>query len=128
MNLESLNDENFLLFCAKHYDSAGYNTEEFFEDINRIKYLKKLITRYKETGELKERLILNHIIILNNIFGAEITCKILYFKMKDQMEFIKPFLIFLNIMPERLYNIGGEIIITDEIKMDSKIIEVLRKI
>ena len=68
-----LNDDNFLLYCASKYDNIKYaSTEEFFEDLNRIKYIKKLVTRYTEYGELKERLILNHIIVLNNCFGAEV--------------------------------------------------------
>ena len=63
-----LTEKNFLLFCAKHYDNPVSDSEEFFEDLNRLKYVKKLITRYIDNGELKERLILNHIIILNNCF------------------------------------------------------------
>ena len=69
MNNDKLTDHNFLLFCAQHYDNSRYiSTEEFVEDLNRIKYIKKLITRYVENGDLKERLILNHIIVLYNVF------------------------------------------------------------
>lgn len=125
-----LNDKNFLIYCASHYDNARYvSTEDFLEDLNRIKYIKKLITRYIEYGELKERLILNHIIILNNCFGAEVCCKILYFKLKPQMKYIKPFLVLLNILPERLLNVGNEKIVdTDLIEMDEEIIAKLRKV
>lgn len=125
-----LNDKNFLIYCASHYDNARYvSTEDFLEDLNRIKYIKKLITRYVEYGELKERLILNHIIILNNCFGAEVCCKILYFKLKPQMKYIKPFLVLLNLLPERLLNVGNEKIIdTDLIEMDEEIIARLRKV
>lgn len=125
-----LNDKNFLIYCASHYDNARYvSTEDFLEDLNRIKYIKKLITRYVEYGELKERLILNHIIILNNCFGAEVCCKILYFKLKPQMKYIKPFLVLLNILPERLLNVGNEKIVdTDLIEMDEEIIAKLRKV
>ena len=70
---ENLTEKNFLLFCASHYDNPQYyNTEDFMEDLNRIKYIKKLITRYVEKGELKERLILNHIIVLNNSTNIKI--------------------------------------------------------
>ena len=63
---ENLTEKNFLLYCASHYDNAKYaSTEDFIEDLNRLKYIKKLITRYLEYGELKERLILNHIIVLD---------------------------------------------------------------
>ena len=125
-----LTNENFLLFCAFNYDNYQYHsTEEFIEDLNRIKYIKKLITRYVEKGELKERLILNHIIILNNCFGGNVTCRILYLKMKEQMKYVKPFLILLNILPEKIFNIGEEKEIdTNLIPMDLIIIERLRKI
>jgi len=127
---EKLTDKNFLLFCAHYYDNSRYvSTEEFVEDLNRIKYIKKLITRYVEYGELKERLILNHIIVLNNCFGPEVVCKILYLKLKDQMKYIKPFLILLNVLPEKIYNVGDENIIdTNFIEMDQNIVDKLRKI
>jgi len=127
---DKLTEDNFLLFCASHYDNARYaTTEEFIEDINRIKYIKKLVTRYIENGDLKERLILNHIIVLNNCFGPEALCKILYFKLKPQMKYIKPFLILLEILPERLHNVGDEEWVeTDLIEMDSVIVSKLRKV
>ena len=130
MNTEKLTDKNFILFCAAHYDNYQYHsTEEFYEDLNRIKYIKKLITRYIEKGELKERLILNHIIILNNCFGPEILCKILFLKLNSQMIYIKPFLIFLNILQDKIYNVGDELVIdTNLIQMDDNIIKILRKV
>lgn len=130
MNNEKLTDDNFILFCAAHYDNAKYaSTEEFIEDLNRIKYIKKLITRYVEYGELKERLILNHIIVLNNCFGPEILSKILYLKLKPQMQHIKPFLILLNILPEKIYNVDKEDVVhTDTIEMDPIIVAKLRKV
>jgi hypothetical protein len=127
---ENLTDKNFLLYCASHYDNARYvSTEDFLEDLNRLKYIKKLITRYTEYGELKERLILNHIIILNNCFGPEVLCKILYLKMKPQMKYIKPFLIMLNILPDYIYNVNNEKTIdTNLIEMDAKIVAKLREV
>jgi len=127
---EKLTDENFLLYCAHNYDNPQcHSTEEFLEDIKRIKYIKKLITRYIESGELKERLVLNHITILYNVFGPEHLCRILYLKMKHQFQYVKPFLILLNIMPERLYNIKDETVVdTRLIAMDQKIIKQLREI
>jgi len=128
--IEKLTDKNFLLFCAHHYDNSRYvSTEEFVEDLNRIKYIKKLITRYTENGELKERLILNHIIILNNCFGPEVLCRILYLKLKLQMKYVKPFLVLLNILPEKIYNVNDEIVIdTNLIEMDQLIVDKLRKV
>lgn len=127
---EKLTENNFLLYCASHYDNAKYaSTEDFLEDLNRIKYIKKLITRYTENGDLRERLILNHIIILNNCFGPEACCKIFYLKLKPQMKYIKPFLILLDILPDNLYDVGEEDIIdTNEIEMDPVIVAKLRKV
>jgi len=130
MNNEKLTDKNFLLFCAAHYDNLQYaSTEDFIEDLNRIKYIKKLVTRYVENGDLKERLILNHIIVLNNCFGPEILCKILFLKLKNQMQYIKPFLILLNILPDKVFNVGDELVIdTNLIGMDDLIVSKLRKV
>jgi len=127
---DKLTDKNFLLFCATHYDNAQYaSTEDFIEDMNRIKYIKKLVTRYVDNGELKERLILNHIIVLNNCFGPEALCRILYLKLKPQMRYIKPFLVLLNILPDEIRNVNDEIVVfTDEIEMDELIVHRLRKV
>ena len=127
---EKLTDENFLLFCAQHYDNSKYtSTEEFYEDLARIKYIKKLITRYTQDNDLKERLILNHIIVLNNCFGPEALNKIFYLKLKDQMRYIKPFLVMLNILPEFIYNVKDENAIdTNLIDMDPIIIKKLREV
>lgn len=125
-----LTNDNFLIYCAKYYDNPQcHSTEEFIEDLRRVKYIKKLITRYIENNDLKERLILNHLIILNNVFGGELLCRILLLKMRNEFRIIKPFLVLLNILPEKVYNVGDEkIIYTDLISMDEKIVKVLRKI
>jgi len=127
---EKLNDENFLIYAAKYYDNPQcQTTEEFLEDLKRIKYIKKLLTRYVESGELKDRLILNHLIILSNIFDSYHLCRILYLKMKNQFNYVKPFLVMLNVLPEKLYNIKNETTIdTSLIPMDERIIEALRKL
>jgi len=129
MNNEFLNDSNFLIFCARHYNASSNTDEDFFEDMNRIKYIKKLVTRYIETGDLRERLILNHIIILGNVFSPEIVSKILIFKAWEYMEYIKPFLVMLNMLPEKILNTGEfNILDTNTIPMDQKIVEELRKL
>ncbi|CAB4181967.1 hypothetical protein UFOVP1071_99 [uncultured Caudovirales phage] len=127
---EKLSDDNFLIYCAKHYDNPQcHSTEEFIEDLKRIKYIKKLITRYIDSGELKDRLILNHLIILYNVFGAEHMARILYLKMRVQFSYIKPFLILLGVLPEKIYNIRDEAVInTDSIQMDAVIVQALRKV
>lgn len=104
-----LRDDNFLLIAQALYDNPQCTTdEEFFDDLARMKYLKKLLTRYEETGELKERLILNHIVVLNNVFGPDHLARMLYLKMSKQFTMIKPFLEFLSIMPEYIVNVRVE--------------------
>jgi hypothetical protein len=126
---DKLTDENFLIFCARNYDNPQcHSTDEFLEDLQRIKYIKKLITRYTENGDLKERLILNHITILNNVFEPEVLCRILYLKMRPQYPYLKPFLILLNILPDQFYNVRDEEVIkTDIIPMDETIVKRLRE-
>lgn len=127
---EILTDKNFLLFASRNYENVQCSsTDEFLSDICRLKYIRKLITRYVESGELKERLILNHIIILNNLFGAEALVRILFLKLEDYMKYLKPFLILLNIIPDKVWNVKREgFIDTTLIASDPKIISVLRKI
>ena len=131
MSIEKLDETNFLLYAAKHYDNAQcYDTVEFYDDLKRFKYIKRLFNRYAEEGDLKERLILNHIIVLNNVFGPEATSKMLFLKCKGLEEYLKPFLLFLNILPEKIENIGidNRTINTIDIKMNTYILDELRKI
>jgi hypothetical protein len=125
-----LTTENFLIYAAKYYDNPQcHSTEEFLEDLMRLKYIKKLVTRYIESGELKERLILNHITVLSNIFPPKVLCKIIWLKMPEQLTYIKPFLIFLNLLPDRIFNVGERNVIdTTLIPMDQGIINALRTI
>ena len=99
---EELNDENFTLFAIKHYNNPQcLSTEEFYEDIRRFRYLKRLLKRYYKNGELRERLILNHIIILSNLFGVSNAIRMLKFKI--EMEYwpvIKTCLLYLGYVEE----------------------------
>ena len=126
---EKLSEENFILYCAKRYDNPQLiNTQEFIEDLDRLKYIKKLITRFIETGELKERLILNHIMTLYNCFGS-FTSKIIFVKTEKQFSYVKPFLVMLNILPSVIYNVNDyKKIYTDDIIMNIGVINALRKI
>ena len=129
--MDKLDESNFLLYAAKHYENTQcYDTIEFYDELKRFKYIKRLFNRYAEEGDLKERLILNHIIILNNVFGPEATSKMLFLKCRGLEEYLKPFLLFLNILPEKIENIGIDniTIYTLEIKMNTYILEQLRKI
>ena len=125
---ERLTENNFLLYCAKKYNNPqALSTEEFLEDLERIKYIKKLITRYLDNGEIRERLILNHIITLKNCFGLELA-KILFLKLEDQFKYVKPFLLYLSILPDKIYNVGDRnVVIMDDVPMEQAFINSLRK-
>ena len=102
---------------------------EFEGDLKRTKYLTRLFRRYKITKDLKERLILNHIILLNNVFGPEATARILFFKIDEKdYDALKTFLLYLNILPEMVKGIKGKNIRTDVIQVDMNIAEILRHI
>jgi len=106
--IENLNDDNFIIYAMKAYDRPNCIMSEFEEDLSRIKYVKRLIKRYKTTGELKERLILNHIIVLSNVFGIEPSARMLFFKIdKEDYDILKTFLLFLNYMPRHINGISG---------------------
>lgn len=127
---EKLDDSNFILFAAKHYDNPQcYDLNEFHDDLKRFKYLKRLFGKYQESGELKERLIINHIIVLYNVFGESAT-RMLFMKLENYHSYLKPFIVLLGYMPERVYNIGmnGITYKNSDIHMDERIVEVLRKI
>ena len=128
--VDVLTDKNFLLYCAKHYNNpACTGTDEFFDDLRRIKYIKKLITRYIETGELKERLILNHIIVLSNVFNSTALCRILWLKMEPQFGYIKPYLVGIGKLVPTIDNVKQKgSILTDNVIMDQGTIDALRTI
>ena len=100
MIFHELNEGNFSLFAIKNYENPQAVTKEDFDkDLNHFKYIKRLLKRYKNTGELKTHLLLNHFIILYNIFG-EATTPMLFFKIeKDLWSVMKTFIIFLNRLP-----------------------------
>jgi len=102
---------------------------EFEGDIKRTKYLKRLFRRYKISKSLKERLIINHIILLNNVFGAEATARILFYRTDERdYDILKTFLVYLNIMPDVVYGINGKNIYTGDILINYDIAEILDKI
>jgi len=108
---EKITNENVIMFAIKHYDNPQCEGEkEFHDDMKRFKYIKRLFRKYKDTGILKERLLLNHIIILNNLFGAEASSTLLFFKTEQEhWSTLKGFLEFLNIMPENdLINVDSD--------------------
>lgn len=128
-SFNDLNDDNFLLYAIKAYDKPNCVMSEFEEDIKRFDYLKRLFFRYKEYNDLKERLIINHIIVLTNVFGPECAIRMLFFRLGEKhFSYLKTFLLFLNLMPDRIKGIKGKNIISSEISVDMSIANVLRNI
>lgn len=129
--MDKLDESNVLLYAAKYYDNPNcYDTIEFYEDLNRFKYLKRLFNKYSETGELKERLIINHLVVLYNVFGVEATTRMLFLKLRDNYPQLKPFLVMMGYMPEIVRHIGVEnkTIITSDIVSDPTIEKLLQNI
>tara|TARA_X000001382_G_C3038624_1_gene137105 strand:- start:51 stop:437 length:387 start_codon:yes stop_codon:yes gene_type:complete len=101
MIFTELTSENFLLFAIKNYENPQAVTKEDFEkDLNHFKYIKRLLKRYRNTGELKAHLLLNHFIILYNIFGEGTTAMLFYKIEEDMWEIMKTFVVFLNKLPD----------------------------
>lgn len=122
-----LDEKTFILYAAKHYDTLrSSGIDEFYEDLKRFQYLKRLFRRYEDDGDLRLRLILNHLIVLYNCFGPAAT-NMLFFKLKEYHTYVKPFALFLNYMPEYIEYEGIKILDSD-IALDPKIVEELRKI
>jgi len=121
MIFDELTEENLFLYAAKHYYNPKFSDiEEFYEDLKRFKYIKRLVNRYLEHDELGERLILNHLIVIFNSFGVEASLNMLELKLDDNhWPVIKPFLIFLKYIENNQY-LG--------IAMDPEVVERLRKI
>jgi hypothetical protein len=101
MIFNELNEDNFLLFAIKHYENPQAVTKDDFQkDLNHFKYIKRLLKRYKKTGDLKTHLLINHFIVLYNIFG-EATTPMLFFKLEREMwTQVKTFIVFLNRLPQ----------------------------
>ena len=120
MIFNELNEDNFLLFAIKNYENPQAVTKEDFErDLNHFKYIKRLLKRYKNTGQLKTHLLLNHFIILYNIFG-EATTPMLFFKIEKELwSTAKSFIIFLNRLPEypksSIHNIQVDLFCLEEL-------------
>ena len=126
---DNLADDNFIIYAMKNYSSPNCIISEFNDDLKRIKYIKRLIKKYKATSDLKERLILNHIIVLSNVFGAEATSRILFYKMDESdYDVLKTFLLFLNLLPKIIPGIRGRNINTVGIQLDWNIVKTLRSI
>ena len=126
---DNLTSENILLYAIKAYDKPNCIMSEFKQDMKKFNYLKRLFHRYRKYDEMRERLILNHLVVLYNVFGIEVATRILFFKLSEEdYSALKTYLLFLNYMPEIIKGIDGKNIISSNIPVDMKIAEVLRDI
>ena len=118
---EKITSENVVMFAIRHYDNPQCEGEkEFQDDLKRFKYIKRLLRKYYDTGVLKERLLLNHLIVLNNVFGPDACATLLLYKIQQEYwPAMKSFLLFLNILKEDELK---------EIEKDKKILEVLKEL
>lgn len=116
-----LTKDNLTLYAAQNYQNPKcIDSEEFFEDLKKIKYIKRLLNRYRDTGVLSERLVLNHLIVIFNVFGIEAGLNILELKIElEHWGVLKPYLIFLKVIKNTEYT---------NIEMDKSVIDALRKI
>ena len=129
MEFDDLNEKNFLLYAMKHYENPQcVEVEEFNDDLKKIKYIKRLFNQYAIEGVLKERLLLNHIIVFYNVFSVEAATRILFYKLEEDVwPMLKTFLFYLNFLPDKIESINGRTILTTDIPMDQGIVDSLRK-
>jgi len=129
MSFDDLTNENIMLYAIKSYDKPNMLMSEFKEDMKRFNYLKRLFRRYRKDNDLKNQLILNHIVVLSNVFGAEVITRLLFFKMaKEDYSAIKTYLLFLSHMPDIVRGIRGQNLLSSDIPVDMNIANTLRKI
>ena len=130
MKFDDLNEGNFLMYSMKEYNNIQcVDIEEYYDDLKKIKYIKRLFNIYLNDGQLKERLILNHLIVFYNVFPIHAGTRILFYKIEEQFwPMLKTFLIFLERMPDKIESIRGKTILSTDIILDDGIVTRLRTI
>ena len=128
MVFDDLNEKNFLLYAMKEYDNPQcVQVEEFYDDLKKVKYIKRLLNQYLNEGILKERLLLNHIIVFYNVFPVRSATRIPFLKIEEEFwPILKTFLVYLSYMPEIIDSINGRSILSDEIQLDQHVVDRLR--
>ena len=126
MQFRKLDNENYALYAAKHYDNPTCRSvDEFNEDLTRLIYLKRLFRRYRRTGELRERLILNHLITFYNVFGNEAATRLLFFRIDPDLHgILKTFVVYLEYLPDTVKTVDGIDIVS--ISLEPSIVDKLR--
>ena len=129
MVFDDLNEKNFLLYAMKEYDNPQcVQVEEFYDDVKKVKYIKRLLNQYLNEGILKERLLLNHIIFFYNVFPVRSATRILFLKIEEEFwPILKTFLVYLSYMPEIIDSINGRSILSDDVQLDQHVVDRLRK-
>ena len=127
---DDLNDSTIEMYMMRQYQNAQcISIDEYNDDVSRIKYIKRLLNRYGNTGELKERLILNHIIVVYNVFGVDAATRILFFHIDEESwSVLKTFFVFLNVMPDKVKGIKGRDILESDIAINFDVAGRLREI
>ena len=128
MIFDDLNEKNFLLFAMKEYDNPQcVQVEEFYDDLKKVKYIKRLFNQYLNEGVLKERLLLNHIIVFYNVFPVRSATRMLFLKIEEKFwPILKTFLVYLSYMSEIIDPINGRAILSDDIQLDQGVVDRLR--
>jgi hypothetical protein len=126
---QELTEENFSMFALSNYDNPGcVGMDEFMDDLKKFKYIKRLLRKENVDKDMRERLILNHIIVLGNLFGIEATTRMLFFKTEEKYwSQLKTFLVFLNYMPLTVIVSKGIEILDEDVPLDEKILEKLKR-
>ena len=122
-----LNEDNFLIYAIKNYHSPGsLGMKDLEDDLKRFKYVKRLLSRYKKTGEVSERLVLNHLVVIYNVFGDAATDMLFYKLDTEYWSDLKTYLVYLHIMP--LETVVSPGIRETDIPLNQELIQVLRKL
>ena len=127
---DTLTDDNFLMYAIKHYNNPSCRgIQDFNDDLRRLRYIKRLLGRYRQTGVIKERLVINHLVVFFNVFGVEAATRMLFFKIKESLwPELKTFLVYLNYMPQVVIVSNGLRLPESEIPLDQVLVEILRKL
>lgn len=129
MSFENLTAENVFLYAVKQYDAPNAIGSELKQDLKYFIYVRRLLRRYNQTGELKERLTLNHLVILYNLFGVPAATRLLYYYVRpEDYAVLKTYLLFLGYQPERIEGIHGLTIHSSDLSIEQPVADALRKI